>query len=126
MVKLLILLVTLTSANVFASNKWSNLVEGKVFTIDRDIELEKNKETFEVSKGDMFKLVEFKALPMINVHLGEFKIENCKDMEKTSEMLLVDIKTDNKIVSVGVTLAQGCILEVYLESKDIYSQSFFY
>lgn len=126
MYKLLILLAVVVSSNVFANYKWSDLVEGKEFTIDRDIELEKNKNLFKISKGDIFKLIELKALPMINVHLGEFKVENCKDNEQTSEMLLVDIKRNNKIVSVGVTLAEECTLEIYLESKDIYSQSLFF
>lgn len=123
--KLLILLVILSSANVLANYKWSDLVEGKEYIIDRSIELEKNKEMFKINKGDSFKLVEMKPLPMINVMLGEFKVENCKDNEQTSEMILVDIKDKNKVVSVGLTLSEECTLEVYLESKDLYSKSLF-
>lgn len=126
MLKSLILLVLLSSASAFANFKWSDLIEGKDYTVDRDIELAKNLEVFKIAKGDSFKLVEFKELPMINVYLGQFKVDSCKDNEQTSEMILVDIKDNSKTTTVGANLSQECILEVYLEKRDLYSKSLFF
>jgi len=106
---------------------FADLVEGETYRLDRNITLEYVKSNFTLNKGQVLKLQDFKPLPMINVYLAEFSIPKCKSPNLSSEMILVEVKqAQAPTVSVGVDLAFGCKLEVFIEKKDYNSKSLFY
>ncbi len=123
------LIILIFTFNAFAQQnyRWSDLVEGETYRIDRDIEMDYAKNLYKVSKGQLLKLQNVKPLPMINVYMAEFHVTKCTDTNMTTEMILVEVKQpDSKVVSVGVDLTYGCKLEVFIEKKDYSSKSILY
>lgn len=123
------LLIFIFSFNILAQQtyRWSDLVEGESYRIDRTIEMDFAKSVFRVSKGQSLKLQNIKPLPMIDVYMAEFHVSKCTDNNMTTEMILVEVKQpNNKLVSVGVDLTYGCKLEVFIEKKDYSSKSILY
>lgn len=123
------LVILIFTFNAFAQQnyRWSDLVEGETYRIDRDIEMDYAKNLYKVSKGQLLKLQNVKPLPMINVYMAEFHVTKCTDTNMTTEMILVEVKQpDSKVVSVGVDLTYGCKLEVFIEKKDYSSKSILY
>lgn len=115
--------------NLYAQQtfRWSDLVEGESYRIDRELELDYSKNLYKITKGQLLKLQNVKPLPMINVYMAEFSVTKCTDMNMATEMVLVEVKQpDSKIVSVGVDMTYGCKLEVFIEKKDYSSRSIFY
>ena len=107
--------------------RWSDLVEGESYRIDRNLELELSKNFYKIKKGQALKLQNVKPLPMINVYMAEFLVSKCTDNNLTTEMILVEVKQpDSKMVSVGVDMTYGCKLEVFIEKKDYSSKSVLY
>lgn len=124
-----VILLFLFSFQLFAAEtyRFADLVEGETYRVDRNIELEYSKTNFRIKKGQLLKLNDFKPLPMINVYLAEFDILKCKSPNSSSEMILIEIEQpQTKVVSVGLDLAFGCKLEVFIEKKDYNSKSIFY
>ena len=123
------LIILIFSFNLFAQQtyRWSDLVEGESYRLDRNIEMDYAKNIYRVSKGQLLKLQYIKPLPMIDVYMAEFHVSKCTDNNMTTEMTLVEIKQpNNKIVSVGVDLTYGCKLEIFIEKKDYSSKSILY
>jgi hypothetical protein len=124
---ILITILFSTFAMAAQTYRFADLVEGETYRVDRNIELEYAKTNFQITKGQLLKLNDFKPLPMINVYLAEFDILKCQSPSLSSEMILIEIpQGQSKLVSVGVDLAFGCKLEVFIEKKDYNSKSIFY
>jgi hypothetical protein len=89
--------------------------------------LEKNTTKIELPLGANLKLQEKISLSMIKVELLKFDVsEYCSDSNFTTDISLIDIKQANgKVVTVGADIAEDCLLEVYVETSDYYSISFF-
>lgn len=106
--------------------RWADLVESKVYKIDRQVELNKNRSDLSIKASEELRLLDFKPLPMMNVYLAKFKLLGCSFKDFVSEMTLVEVKQPNgKDVAIGVDMAQKCILEVFLEKKDYNAISMF-
>lgn len=60
----------------------------------------------------------------IDVELYQVKMKKCAFPSKTAEMILLEPfqQTDR---SVGIQLKENCILEIFVELKDLYSKSLF-
>lgn len=124
-----VLIIFILSFNVLAQQtyRWSDLVEGETYRIDRNIEMDYAKSVFQVTKGQLLKLQDLKPLPMINVYMAEFHVSKCTNNDMTTEMILVEVKQPNsKVISVGVDLTYGCKLEIFIEKKDYSSKSILY
>lgn len=115
------------SQPLFAQNlRWADLVESRVYKIDREIRLSHNKTEVAVSANDAMRLLDFRPLPMINVFLAEFKLLRCSNSDFVSEMVLVEIEqSGGEPVAVGVDMAEKCVLEIFLEKKDYNALSIF-
>ncbi|MCO4754791.1 MAG: hypothetical protein KC478_09920 [Bacteriovoracaceae bacterium] len=99
--------------------KWADLVESRTYKLDRELTLSYNKSTYKVEANEELRLLDFRPLSMINVFLAEFKILNCSKNEFSSEMILANVgQPSGQEVSVGVDMAEKCILEVFIEKKD--------
>jgi hypothetical protein len=126
--KYLLSIILLISTNVYANSKtWSDLVIDNSYNITTQMILEKNTTKIELPLGANLKLQEKISLSMIKVELLKFDVsEYCSDSNFTTDISLIDIKQANgKVVTVGADIADDCILEVYVETSDYYSISFF-
>lgn len=126
--KKLLVLVLLISVNAFSAVKnWNDLVINQIYKIDQTIELEKNLSNIIVPVNANLKFVEKLPMPMIKVDLYKFDISSyCSDQEFSSEIKLIDIKQPSgKIITIGADVAEDCILEIFVETKDTYTQSLF-
>lgn len=126
--KKLLVLVLLISVNAFSAVKnWNDLVINQIYKIDQTIELEKNLSNIIVPINANLKFVEKLPMPMIKVDLYKFDISSyCSDQEFSSEIKLIDIKQPSgKIITIGADVAEDCILEIFVETKDTYTQSLF-
>ena len=118
---ILLILSLLFSFQVFALD-WYDLELDDQFSLDKDIHFEKENVVFK--KGDGFKLYDVVSLP-INVQIYQFEVLNCPGPDITTEMILIDPTTKASDPSVGVQLAESCSLEVYVETKDLFTKSLF-
>ena len=89
--------------------------------------LEKQGYKLDLPKNSKITLVEVMSLPMIKVELLKFDIsEFCNDGESISDIKLIDIKqASGLIVTVGADLAEDCVMEMFVETKDVYTNSIF-
>jgi hypothetical protein len=126
--KYLLSIILLISSNVYANSKaWSDLLTDNSYNITTQMILEKNTTKIELPLGANLKLQEKISLSMIKVELLKFDVsEYCSDSNFTTDISLIDIKQANgKVVTVGADIAEDCLLEVYVETSDYYSISFF-
>jgi hypothetical protein len=116
------------SATVHANSKaWSDLDTDQSYRLTTEIVLEKNNFKVEIPLNANIRLQEKLSLPMIKVELLKFDVSKyCSDSNYTTDIALIDIKQQNgKVVTVGADIAEDCLLEVYVETGDSYSISFF-
>ncbi len=125
--KQFLMLLMLFSTASFAMSKWSDLEKNKKYTTDRAISLEKEGYKLNLPINSKIELVEVMSLPMIKVELLKFDIsEYCNDGESISDIKLIDIKqSSGLIVTVGADLAEDCVMEMFVETKDIDTNSLF-
>lgn len=106
--------------------RWADLVESRIYKVDREIRLVHNNTNFTLNEGDELRLLDFKPLQVINVYLAEFKPLNCDKLSFISEMSLIEIEqVDGQTVAVGVDMAKKCVFEVFIEKKDYNARSMF-
>ena len=125
MVKLLLFLslLFLISNGAHASN-WSSLSLGESYELKDNIKMSESK--LNIKAGTRLKLVERQDLNMIKVKLFKYKINDCKEMAQETAIELVPIdQREKEGVSVGVTLAKNCMLEVFVQESDSKSETFF-
>jgi hypothetical protein len=108
-------------------SKWSDLEKDKKYKTDREIVLEKDDFKLVLPAKANIQMVEAMSLPMIKVELLKFDISAyCNDSENVSDIKLIDIRQPSGlIVTVGADLSEDCIMEVFIETKDVYSNSIF-
>ena len=123
---LLILSSMKLQANTARNLRWADLVESRTYKVDREIQLNQNKNSFTIRKGQEMRLLDFRPLPMINVFLAEFKLTRCGSSSFSSEMILIEVEQPAaEPVAIGVDMAKKCVLEVFLEKKDYNARSMF-
>lgn len=125
MVKLLLFLslLFLISNGAQASN-WNNLSPGQSYKLKENLKI--TESNLNLKKGTSLKLVEKSDLNMIKIKFFKYQINNCQTQNKESALELVKIKQSQKDkVSVGVTLAKDCMLEVFVQESDFKSETFF-
>ena len=118
---ILLFLTLLFSAQVFALDWYDLELEDKL-SLDKEIRFEKENVIFK--KGDGFKLYDVVTLPM-NVQIYLFEVLNCPGPDITTDMILIDPTSKAGDPSVGVQLAESCSMEVYVETKDLFTKSLF-
>lgn len=115
MVKLLLLLsLILLASNAARASNWMSLNPGNSYQLKNSV--------LSLKTGTRLKLVEKSDLVMMKMKLHKYKINNCELPQKETNLELVAINAD---ISVGVTLAKNCILEVFVQEKDSKTETFF-
>lgn len=125
MVKLLLFLSLLfLISNGAKASSWNNLSPGKSYKLKENITINKSK--LNLAKGTSLKLVEKSDLNMIKIKFFKYQINNCNtgNQETALELIPVEQSLSEK-VSVGVTLAKDCMLEVFVQESDFKSETFF-
>lgn len=104
---------------------WYDFDLDQTFILKKDLVFDQTELT--LNKGNRFKLYDIISL-LINVSLYQFEVEQCPDPNANTEMIIVDPSAPNNELldaSVGVQLQKSCLLEVYVETKDLFSPSLF-
>jgi hypothetical protein len=126
--KLVLVLLFVVSANVFSKNlKWSSLYKDSTYSLTQQIDItDTRKEDFSILAESKLKLIQSTALPMINVQLFKFELPSCPSNSMKTELELLELPQANqKIVVIGFDIVENCILEIFIEQKDLYSKSIF-
>ena len=115
MIKLLLLLsLIILASNAAHSSDWMSLDAGKSYKLKNSV--------LNLKKGTQLKLVEKSDLVMIKMKLHKYRINNCELSKKESGLELVSVNSE---LSVGVTFAKDCILEVFVQERDSKKETFF-
>jgi hypothetical protein len=114
-------LTLLFSFQVFALDWYDLELEDKV-TLEKEINF--SKEDITLKAGDGFKLYDIITLP-INVQIYQFEVLNCPGPDITTDMIIIDPSKAAGDPSVGVQLSESCSLDVFVETKDLFTKSLF-
>jgi hypothetical protein len=133
---LLILISLFLQSNAYAArtdeaHSWQELGIEDVVTLTQRISLLERggSANLELKKGAAFELFEITALPGLTLALLQFRPEICDAPRFISELELVLPEGASSRgphgEEVGVSFGPNCILEVYVEAKDMGRPSFF-
>lgn len=104
---------------------WGRLELDRTYYASQSMTLHLDENTYSIKKNTPMKLIEVSTLTMIKVVLHKFKINNCPATDLETDLELVNIpQNDSSKTTVGVNLAKSCILEVFVEAKDVQTLSF--
>lgn len=120
---LILLTVILFSHNSIAST-WESISEGRSYKLMQDLKIEDGKKELFLSKGTRLKALEVSELNMIKVNFQKYQVQNCPDETLETDLELVPVDIKGTKLSVGVNMTKGCILEVFVEKKDVEKASF--
>ena len=116
----------LISFNLLASD-WSDLEEKQKYILTQSFQLpqlERSGSFMEFTVGDEAVLSEIIGLDTINVVLFKFNYINCPGPEMKTDMEIIPVKNTSPVVEIGAQL-ENCTLEIFIENKDLMSNSFF-
>ncbi len=112
------------SLSAFATT-WDDLSEGKTYHLTQNFQLkqtERSGSLFDFTKGDKVTLKEITALDTINVMLYTLTLKTCPGPDLKTEIEIIPVESTR--VEFGAQL-ENCQLQVFLETKDIWSPSIF-
>ena len=116
-----ILLFTL-SFNLYALD-WYDMDLDRTVRLEKKLEFTKEKITLKT--GDTMKVWDVIDLGF-NVLVYQFEMQNCPGPDITTEMIIVNPNDrQENDPSVGVQIQETCLLEVFVEAKDVFSKSLF-
>lgn len=122
MKKILALIFLLLSTFAHAETlQWADIEVDERYILNKDIVF---PEGYEFKAGEKVDVLDFIAggIPVV---YWQLHAEDCKNPDATAEMILLnptpeDTSTDR---SIAVALTEGCNLDVWVELKDLYSNS---
>lgn len=115
------------SFNVLAV-EWTELQDGTQYKLTQDFQLsqfERSGSKLDISRGDKVELKESVALSMINVMLYVFDYKDCPGQSMATEMEIIPVQGTSPVVEIGAQLEDKCELNIYIENKDLMSNSLF-
>lgn len=121
--RILILLASLFAFSAHAGI-WNDLEIDQNYKLGQSFELpviEGNLSSVKISEGEEVILKDIVPLDMINVVLFLFDYKNCPGQNVKTDMEIIPVHN----VEIGALLEKECQLEIYLETRDIYSESLF-
>lgn len=124
--RLLILGLIFVSFNLYAA-EWNDLEMDQKYTLTQSFQLpqiERSGSLVDVLEGEEVVLKDIIALDMIKVMLFKFDYKNCPGPDMKTDMEIIPVKNTAPVVEVGAQL-EKCSLEIFIESKDLMSTSFF-
>lgn len=102
---------------------WSEPEVGDSLKLTQDIDLV----SVQFPVGKMLRLVEIEPLgiPGAPVVLYTLVEEQCENPEAKSDMEIITPNGSPESSAVGVELSPGCTWDIYVEQKDLFTESFF-
>ena len=122
---LIVLIVLAFSSHAFATS-WNDLEIGQSYTLNQEIKLKSNSPSgsdFHLTAGTSLIQSDLIPLDMISVMLYQFKLPNCPGNDFETEMEIIPVQGTSPLVEIGAQVASNCLLEVFIETKDIFSSS---
>ena len=122
MKKMIVLMLLAVSTVSFAETMpWTDLELNESYVLNHDIIF---PEGIEFKAGEKVEVTDYMTLG-IPVVYWQLHAENCKNPEATAEMILVnpspeDTTTDR---SIAVALTEGCNMDVWVEIRDLGTNS---
>lgn len=116
----------LISFNLFAAD-WNDLAIQEKYTLNQSFQLpqsERSSSLIDIMQGDEVILSEIIGLDMIKVTLFKFNYLNCPGMELKTEMEIIAVNNSAPVIEVGALL-EKCSLEIFIENRDLMTNSFF-
>ena len=116
----------LVSFNLFAT-EWNDLEIKQKYKLTQSFQLpqvERSGSLVDLMAGEEVVLNEIVGLDMINVVLLRFEYKNCPGLAMKTEMEIIPVKNTSPVVEIGAQL-ENCTLEIFIENKDLMSNSFF-
>jgi hypothetical protein len=123
----LLLGLCLLTLNLQAAT-WNDLEVSQQYKITQQISLkqmERSGSLLEILPNETFVLKEVIGLDMINVVLYRLKYKNCPGPDLKTEMEIIPVKNTTPVVEVGAQIEENCMFEIFLETKDLRSESLF-
>lgn len=109
-----------------AALNWADLYRSRPVDLTMDVAF---SELVVLKQGTRFEFREAMPLDHIPVTVLELQATDCPFPEAEAEMILVDPRPESERDqldrSVGVMLYKNCLLEVYVETRDYPTKSFF-
>lgn len=116
----------LTLLLAHAALNWADLNKSEPVDLATDVAM---SESLVLKKGTRFEFREAMPLDHIPVTVLELQAQDCPFPEAEAEMVLIDPRheseRDSLDRSVGVMLYKNCLVEVYVETRDYPTKSFF-
>jgi hypothetical protein len=107
---------------------WNDLEISNQYKINQQLQLrqiERSGSMLEISAQESFMLKEVIGLDMINVSLYRLQYKNCPGPAMKTEMEIIAVKNTAPVVEVGAQLEENCMLEIFIENRDLMTDSLF-
>lgn len=107
---------------------WNDLEVSQDYKLTQSFQLpqlERSGSLLDISEGDRVTLSDIIPLDMINVVLLQFDYKKCPGSAMKTDMEIIPVKNTSPVVEIGAQLETGCKLEIFIESRDFMSESFF-
>ena len=124
----LFIALMLVSFNLFATVEWSDLELDQNLKITQSFQLKQkiaSASLVDIMKGQKFVLTDIIGLDMINVTLFQFEYKNCPGPQMKTDMEIIPVNNTSPVVEIGAQLIEKCTLEIFIETKDLMTSSFF-
>ncbi len=121
------LFLLLVSSNLIAA-EWNDLEVSSEYKIKQSFPLRQlgpNSSNLDIMEGEKFILNDIIGLDSINVVLFELEYKNCPGQAMKTDMEIIAVKNTSPVVEVGAQLEENCKFQVFIENKDMMSESFF-
>ena len=119
------ILLFLISFNAMAMN-WFDMDRGETFTLQQDFQLkqkERSGSMLDFSKGDKFILKGITGGAGLGLFV--FHYPACPGPAMETEIEIIPVIGTAPLKEVGVMVAEGCELWVYVELRDFWTKSLF-
>jgi hypothetical protein len=115
----------LLSFNIIAAD-WTDLELDQNYKLTQSFQLpqlERSRSMIDVMENEEFILKEIIGLD-IGVVLFQFNYKNCPGMSLKTDMEIIPVKNTSPVVEIGAQI-EKCVLEIFIENKDLMTTSFF-
>lgn len=124
----LFIALMLVSFNLFATVEWNDLEIDQNLKITQSFQLKQKiaaGSLVDIVKGQQFVLTDIIGLDMINVVLFKLEYKNCPGPAMSTDMEIIPVNNTSPVVEIGAQLIENCSLEIFIETKDLMTSSFF-
>ena len=123
----LFIALMLVSFNLFATVEWNDIERQQDIKLTQSFQLKQkfgSHSMVEITKGSEFFVKDIIGLEMVNVVLFQLEYKKCPGPDMATEMEIIPVNNTSPVVEIGAQL-ENCTLEIFIESRDLMSPSFF-